>query len=167
MSITKTAKSKTAKCEVMTSLSQQKKPGLINPAISDEISAAIASKIIATTPAPEVVERIKTRLMQRVSAHSHTFVFANQGEWKTVSAGVQVKLLHKTTDTKSFLIKMAANTSIDAHTHVQDEESFVLEGEVWLEGVLCRAGDYHYAQAGSQHQQIRTTLGCTLLVRSI
>ena len=151
----------------MTNLKQQKNPKLIEPAISDEISAAIASKIIATTPAPEVAARIKTRLMQRVNNNSHTFVFANQGEWKTVAAGVEVKLLHKTADAKSFLIKMAANTIIEAHEHTQDEESFVLEGEVWLEGVLCHAGDYHYAQAGSQHQQIRTSQGCTLLVKSI
>ena len=151
----------------MTNLKQQKNPKLIEPAISDEISAAIASKIIATTPAPEVAARIKTRLMQRVNNNSHTFVFANQGEWKTVAAGVEVKLLHKTADAKSFLIKMAANTIIEAHEHTQDEESFVLEGEVWLEGVLCHSGDYHYAQAGSQHQQIRTTQGCTLLIRSL
>ncbi len=157
----------TNKSKSMTNLKQQKNPKLIEPAISDEISAAIASKIIATTPAPEVAARIKTRLMQRVNNNSHTFVFANQGEWKTVAAGVEVKLLHKTADAKSFLIKMAANTSIEAHEHTQDEESFVLEGEVWLEGVLCHAGDYHYAHAGSQHQQIRTSQGCTLLVKSI
>ena len=48
-----------------------KKDKQINePAISDEISAAIASKIIATTPAPEVAERIKTKLMNRVKSNA-------------------------------------------------------------------------------------------------
>lgn len=157
----------TNKSKSMTNLKQQKKLRLIEPAISDEISAAIASKIIATTPAPEVAARIKTRLMQRVNDSSHAFVFANQGQWKIIATGVEVKLLHKFADAKSFLIKMAANTSIDAHTHTQDEESYVLEGEVWLEGVLCHTGDYHCAQAGSQHQAIRTAQGCTLLVRTV
>lgn len=156
----------TSKVKPMTNTKQQKQTKLIEPAISDEISAAIASKIIATTPAPEVAARIKTRLMQRVQADSHAFVFANQGEWKAVSAGVEIKLLHKTADAKSFLIKMAANTSIDGHAHSQNEESFVLDGEVWLEGILCQTGDYHYAQAGSQHQKIHTKQGCTLLVTS-
>lgn len=137
------------------------------PVLSDEINAAIASKIMPTSPAPEVALRIKTKLMQRIQANTHQFVFAKQGEWKTVNDGVQVKLLHKSADTKSFLIKMAANASIAAHLHTQDEESYVIDGEVYLEGILCHAGDYHYALAGSGHQRIHTALGCTLLVKSV
>jgi anti-sigma factor ChrR (cupin superfamily) len=137
------------------------------PVLSDEINAAIASKITPTIPAPEVAMRIKTKLMQRVQAETHQFVFANQGEWKQVFEGVQIKLLRKEGAHKSFLMKMAANSSIPKHLHAHDEESFVLEGSVVLEGILCHAGDYHYAQAGSQHQTIETLQGCTLLVRSL
>ncbi|MGQ0442313.1 MAG: cupin domain-containing protein [Methylophilaceae bacterium] len=135
--------------------------------LNDEINAAIANRVMATTPAPEVAERIRARLMQRIQSKSVEFVFANQGEWRPIAHGVEVKLLHKIDKTKSFLIKMAANTSISAHIHSQDEESFVIDGEVWLEGILCHSGDYHYAQAGSQHEKIHTARGCTLLVRSI
>ena len=137
------------------------------PVLSDDINAAIASKIIATTPAPEVAARIKTRLMQRVNNNNHLFVFAHQGQWKTVQEGVQIKLLHKVGKNKSYLIKMAKNASISGHLHAQDEESFVVNGSVTIEGILCHEGDYHYAQAGSQHQAIRTAQGCTLLVRSL
>ena len=110
------------------------------PVLSDEINAAIASKIMPTTPAPEVAMRIKSKLMQRVQADTHQFVFAAQGEWKAVGDGVQIKLLHKAGEAKSFLIKMAANASIAAHVHTQDEESFVIDGEVYLEGIFvpCR-----------------------------
>jgi quercetin dioxygenase-like cupin family protein len=144
-----------------------KTPVPIVSVLSDEINAAIASKIIPTTPAPEVATRIKTKLMQAVQAEMHLFVFANQGEWKTVHEGVQIKLLHKVGETKSFLVKMAAHTSIPGHPHNHDEESFVLDGSVTLEGVLCHAGDYHYAQAGSRHQKIHTAQGCTLLIKSL
>ena len=137
------------------------------PVLSDEINAAIASKITPTTPAPEVAMRIKSKLMQRLQTDTHQFVFAKQGEWKTVHTGVQIKLLHKVGKTKSFLMKMAANASIAGHLHTQDEESFVLEGEVYIEGILCHQGDYHYAHAGSKHQTIQTTQGCTLLVRNL
>jgi quercetin dioxygenase-like cupin family protein len=136
-------------------------------ALSDEINVAIASKITPTIPAPEVAERIKKRLVSRVKSESHRFVFANQGEWKNIANGVEIKLLHKANEAKSFLIRMAANASIAEHEHTQDEESFVIDGEVWLEGILCRSGDYHYARAGSRHEKIHTTQGCTLLVRSI
>jgi quercetin dioxygenase-like cupin family protein len=137
------------------------------PVLNDEINAAIASKITPTIPAPEVAMRIKTKLMQRVQAETHQFVFASQGTWKTVFAGVQIKLLHKTAESKSFLMKLAENTSIPAHSHSHDEESFVVDGSVTIEGILCHAGDYHYAQAGSKHQTIQTSHGCTLLVRSL
>ena len=136
------------------------------PVLSDEINAAIASKITATTPAPEVALRIKSKLMQRLQADTHEFVFATQGKWKTVQEGVQIKLLHKTGNAKSFLMKMAINASIPGHLHAHDEESFVLEGDVTIEGILCTEGDYHYAYAGSQHQALKTAGGCTLLVKS-
>ena len=64
-------------------------------------------------------------------------------------------------------MKMAANTRIPAHAHLQDEESYVIEGSVELEGILCHAGDYHFAQAGSQHQAIYSQQGCLLLVKSL
>lgn len=135
--------------------------------LEDKINAKIAESVIATMPTDDLAVNIKARLMQRVESNSHAFVFANQGDWKTVAAGVEVKLLHSAGEAKSFIIKMAANASIAAHVHSLDEESFVLNGEVWLEGILCHAGDYHFAQAGSGHQQIRTETGCTLLVKTI
>ena len=132
-----------------------------------EINTKIAESIIATMPTPAISEHIKTRLMQRVAAASHTFIFANQGEWKSIAVGIELKLLHEAGKAKSFLIKMAANTSIVAHAHSQNEESFVIDGEVWLEGILCYAGDFHYAAAGSQHESIRSDKGCTLLVKTL
>lgn len=135
-------------------------------ALNDAVNAAIASKIIPTTPAPEVAARIKTKLMQRVQANRHEFVFAKQGKWKTLQDGIQIKLLRKVAGSKSFLLKMAANSSIAAHLHAQDEESFVLEGDITIEGIACTAGDYHYAHAGSKHQPLTTVAGCTLLIKS-
>jgi len=137
------------------------------PVLNEAINMAFASKIIATTPAPEIASRIKSKLMQRVKSQNHQFVFANQGEWKQVIEGVQIKLLRQEGEQKSFLLKMMANSSIPSHAHSKDEESFVIEGSVELEGILCHAGDYHFAQAGSHHQTIRSTQGCTLLVKSI
>lgn len=158
----------------MTKTNQPKKT-MINPqktkqasaaVLNDEVNAAIASKIIPTTPASDVAARIKTKLMQRAQANTHEFVFAAQGGWKTLQTGVQIKLLRKVGTSKSFLLKMAANTCIDAHLHAHDEESFVIEGDITIEGIACHAGDYHYAYAGSQHQVLKTLAGCTLLIKS-
>jgi anti-sigma factor ChrR (cupin superfamily) len=135
--------------------------------LNDDINAAIASNIIATTPAPDVASRIKSKLMHRVQEQAHRFVFANQGEWKIAFEGVCIKLLHQDGEHKSFLIKMAANSSIPSHAHTQNEESFVIEGSVELEGILCHVGDYHFAKMGSKHQAIKSSEGCVLLVKSM
>ncbi len=139
----------------------------MNRILSDEINGAIASSFLPTAPAPEVASRIKQKLMSRIKlgAGHHEFIFASQGEWKTIASGVEVKLLHKSETGQSLLIKLAANSSIPYHHHQCDEESFVVEGEVWLDGILCYPGDYHYATAGGHHKDIHTAKkGCVLLV---
>ena len=138
-----------------------------NSILDDDINASIASQLLPTSPAPEVASRIKLKLMGRIQAGAghHQFIFANQGEWKTIANGVEVKLLHKNESGKSLLIKMAANSTLPYHEHAQDEESFVVEGEVWLDGILCYPGDYHHASAGGYHRDTHTATGCMLLVR--
>lgn len=135
------------------------------PVLDKEITSAIAADILPTTPAPEVSSRIKSRLMSRIKSHDYFFQFNNENQWKQVAAGVEICLLHKTENARSFLVRMAANTSLEGHEHSQDEESYVIEGEVWLQGILCKAGDYHYARAGSTHEKLYTDKGCTLLVK--
>jgi len=136
--------------------------------LDDQMNAAIAASVLGIHPAPEVAARIKSKLMQRVetNAADHTFLFASQGKWKKMSEGVLIKILHKDPLSKSFLVRMAADTKIPSHLHQHDEESYVLEGEVLLEGILCRTGDFHMAKKGSRHQDIHTSKGCLLLVRS-
>lgn len=139
----------------------------LNAILDHDINVAIASSLLPTSPAPEVANRIKQKLMSSIQAGAghHQFIFANQGEWKTIATGVEVKLLHKSETGKSLLIKMAADSSLPHHEHEQDEESFVVEGQVWLDGILCYPGDYHHATAGGYHRDIHTKTGCILLVR--
>ena len=138
----------------------------IQSVLDEEITSAIAADILPTIPAPEVSARIKNRLLSRVKSNDYFFQFNNADQWKQIADGIEIRLLHKTDDARSFLVRMAANTSLECHEHSQNEESYVIEGEVWLQGILCHAGDYHYAKAGSQHEKIHTDKGCTLLVKS-
>jgi quercetin dioxygenase-like cupin family protein len=133
--------------------------------LDKEVISAIAADVLPTTPAPEVSARIKDRLLSRVKSQDYFFQFNNEDQWKQISAGIEIRLLHKRDDARSFLVRMAANTSLDEHAHSHNEESYVIEGEVWLQGILCHAGDYHYAKAGSRHEKIHTDKGCTLLVK--
>lgn len=134
-----------------------------------EVVGAIASDLLPTTPAPEVADRIKGKLFGRIKAadNNHRFVFAEQGDWKTIAKGVQAKVLSQEAGQRSVLVRMEADSILPAHQHTHDEEAIVLEGEVWLEGVLCHMGDYHYAYAGGTHQDIHTQQGCLLFIKSL
>ena len=133
-----------------------------------KITEKIATDLRPTIPAPEVADRMKATLLNRVksSETNQCFMFAEQGDWKTIANGVQVKMLRKEADSSSALIKMEPHSFLPAHDHVFDEEAIVLEGEVWLEDVLCGIGDYHLAYAGSAHRKIRTDKGCLLFIRN-
>ena len=118
-------------------------------------------------PAPQVKQAVKNRLMQRVAQNAKQFfVFAEQGDWQSIKPGIDIKLLNKAAGSKSFLLKLARDTTIPYHDHAYNEETFVLDGEVWLDGVHCAHGDYHFAGAGTYHKEIRTETGCTLLVKT-
>lgn len=138
------------------------------PVIENDILEEIAMGLVIQPPSIEAMSRMKRHLMNRVhvTKDAQHFVFAEQGQWKTIAQGVEIKLLQRHQAAKTFLLRLAEYAAIPYHTHDQDEESYVLEGEVWLDGVLCHQGDYHFAAAGTAHKDIHTTKGCTLLVRA-
>lgn len=116
----------------------------------------------------ETKNHIKTKLMQRVSQSrdAQFFVFSEQGLWKSIKHGIQIKILKSDAEAKSFLLKLEQNTVIPYHDHQKNEETFVVDGEVWLDGIHCKNGDYHFAGAGTFHKEIRTENGCTLLIKT-
>jgi hypothetical protein len=134
--------------------------------LSNELTSKIAASITPTTLEKVTLDHIKSKVMNRVNDNRYEFVFSNLLDWQPIAPGVEMKLLHKSTEKKSFMLKMSPNSSIAEHAHDLDEESFVLEGEVWLEGILCHPGDFHYAQAGSHHKSLHTEKGCILLVNN-
>lgn len=119
------------------------------------------------TPTQQVKQSVKNKLMQRIAqSDKQFFVFAEQGDWKAIKPGIEIKVLNKAADSKSFLLKLGRDTTLPYHDHMHNEETFVLDGEVWLDGVHCAHGDYHFAGAGTFHKEIRTETGCTLLVKT-
>jgi len=121
------------------------------------------------TPSAEAKSRMKEQLFKKIEAsldEGKFFVFADKGNWIKAMSGVEVKMLHETSTAKSYLVRLSANAEIPRHSHSHNEESFVIEGEVVLDGTLCRKGDYHFAAAGTMHRIIRSEMGCTLLVKT-
>jgi len=137
--------------------------------LDDDLATLLSLSAPAISPAADAKTRMKEKLFKKVEDafnEGKFFIFANMGNWVNAMPGVEVKMLHETPGTKSYLVKLSAHAEIPGHDHTCNEESFVIEGEVMLDGTLCRQGDYHFAAAGSQHRAIRSDLGCTLLVKT-
>ena len=51
-----------------------------------------------------------------------------------------------------------------AHRHSGPEECYVIRGSLVVEGQLLRAGDFHHAEADSDHGEIHTDEGVEVLL---
>ncbi len=64
----------------------------------------------------------------------------------------------------TFFIRAQAGAEFPAHEHDDDEESYVLSGDLSFDDLVLNAGDYHLARPGVRHPVGRTKGGCMLLV---
>ena len=142
---------------------KNKKMEALDPALIEAL-AALATPV---EPGMEATVRMREKLFQRVHAPlpDYLFVHSHQGEWVTLLKGVEMKLLRQDEASRSYLVRMAPRSRIPPHEHALDEESLVLEGEVTLNGVLCKAGDFHLAPRGRPHDWVRSETGCLLYIR--
>jgi anti-sigma factor ChrR (cupin superfamily) len=137
------------------------------PALDPDILDALADASPAVAPDAGTAARIREKLFQRVHAPTREFVFvhSHQGEWVRLLRGVEIKLLREDAGSRSYLLRMAPGARVPPHAHPIDEECIVLEGDATINGVLCRAGDYHLAPQDMPHQWLSSEAGCVLFIR--
>ncbi len=115
-------------------------------------------------PAPE----LKRRLLDQIDAEPSGYVFtlANEGQWQQIDAGVSAKTLYLDAARQrvTALVRMAAGSRYDDRRHTQAEEILILEGSCYCGGRLLRKGDYHRAEAGTIHLDMRSDEGSLMLV---
>ena len=113
-------------------------------------AAAISPILAALTPFTTV---------HQIAASSHA--------WENLCGGGVARLvLIDTPNTFAWLFRLAPGATIPAHVHEADEECIVLDGEARLGDLHLKAGDFHFAPAGSAHGIIRSAQGCTLYLRT-
>jgi quercetin dioxygenase-like cupin family protein len=104
----------------------------------------------------------------RPSAHGLTFVKASEGTWHNIAPGVVAKVLSYDSISRraTSLVRIAPGISYAPHRHATAEELFVLEGGCFCGGRELKVGDYHRAEAGTEHHDTSSDDGCLLLVIS-
>lgn len=131
-------------------------------------AARLAMALEPIPPETDRAAEMRARILGRVQADSvpdpHLTVRSYERRWHNVSPGIDMKMLRRSTDTASYLLRMAAGMRVPAHDHPTDEECLVLEGDVWLGSTHAFAGDYHLARRGIPHGEIHTETGCLLFL---
>jgi anti-sigma factor ChrR (cupin superfamily) len=118
----------------------------------------------AEMPAPVVRERI---LGTAALPGQFVSLRASEGKWLPLGVpGITVRVLH--VDTRRHTIMLHARVETGAvypgHHHRGPEVSYVLSGEVIIQGQHFGAGDFHYAAAESDHGPIVCERACEILL---
>ncbi|MCC6139608.1 MAG: cupin domain-containing protein [Nitrospira sp.] len=96
------------------------------------------------------------------------FIKAVEGDWREIAPGVAAKALAFDTVSRraTALLRFAPGTRYPPHRHAEVEELYVLQGGCSIAGREMGVGDYHRADAGTEHHETSTAEGCVLLVIS-
>ena len=121
------------------------------------------------TPPAELWSRIARALDQQASAPPFHTVRLDDGEWMPIRPGIERKLLYRdpTTGTGSYLFRMQPGAMIEGHHHPGAEECLVLEGDLTIGELHLNAGDYHVAEEGAIHPDLRSHGGAVMFVRGV
>ena len=127
----------------------------------DTTTALAASTAMRPSPA------VRDRLMASLASPSNYTVAAGDGQWaESGLPGIRIKIL--AVDHQRGLVTMLLRgdpgARYPAHHHSAPEECYVIRGSVTIGGRLLHAGDFHHADAGSDHGEITTMEGAEVLL---
>jgi anti-sigma factor ChrR (cupin superfamily) len=91
---------------------------------------------------------------------------ASEGDWRQIAPGVERKTLHRAQGRVTYLIRAQAGARLPGHEHDDEEELFLLEGDLSMGALTLQPGDFHLARRGIHHPTATTARGCMLLVRA-
>jgi quercetin dioxygenase-like cupin family protein len=156
--------------------------------LSDDVVRELAGALAPAELSAERREALRARVLQRaVNEDAATATSAGnehaapagpppdtetiRGEdiaWRQAWPKVWVKVLKYDleSDFQITLMKFEPGGCIPAHPHRQNEECYVLEGEVSVGSHRVRAGDFHIARAGALHPDLTSSSGALVILRS-
>ena len=109
----------------------------------------------------------RDRLMQRIERSQVYSVLADQGMWQPGPvSGTRVKILSldRVKDSATLLMRVEPGARYPAHHHTSGEDCYVISGEIIIQGQRLHAGDFHRADAGSDHGALASDTGADVLL---
>ena len=89
-----------------------------------------------------------------------------EGTWTELSPGLKIKIMNRieALNRQTFLAWLQPGAEYIDHDHDQDEEIYMIEGDLIIGELVLKAGDFHVARQGRHHPVHRTKTGCLCLI---
>ena len=143
----------------------------VDEIVFDEVIALALARAadMGEVPRPEVKIRLMSRLNEAAPSPPPGFSFrlAHDQDWLPHPVpGIRMKVLalNRQQGYATLLLDVAPGTTFPAHHHSGAEECYVISGSLVACGRRITAGDFHHADAGSDHGELRTDEGCRVLL---
>lgn len=146
-----------------------------DPAFKARVSAwedGLAPLALATphfAPPTGVFAKIEARLDARARFERLAKTLREpEGDWIHVAAGMRIKVLEQFPEMKRqiILLEGAPGAVHAAHNLEQDEEIYVISGDLVVDEIEYGPGDLHVSRKGAPHPDMTTRFGCRCLVAS-
>lgn len=134
-----------------------------------EVLLAELGSLNDMAPRPEVRERLMVQVRADVTTPPAGFVFsmASRDQWLPHPVpGIRMRVLamNRASGYATLLLDVSPGTRFPAHHHTGAEECYVLSGTVYTLGRRMDAGDFLHADAGTDHGELWTDVGCQVLL---
>ena len=135
---------------------------------SPDLKARILQKIAATTP-PVPPPAVASRSSPAATPAPAGFlnIRKQEGGWLPLPySGIRVKLLSldRARNYAMIYAEIDPGVTYPEHHHSAGEEMYILTGDLMVNGELLEAGDFHHAEADTDHVAISSPHGCTALM---
>ena len=132
--------------------------------------ASLYDVVVALGSSVEQVDppaRVREAVIAATRAPGRYTLLAGDRQWlDTPLPGIQSKVLSvdRARGVVTMLIRASAGAVYPSHRHSGPEECYVIRGSVVIDGRILSAGDFHHADAESEHGEITTTEGAEVLI---
>jgi anti-sigma factor ChrR (cupin superfamily) len=132
----------------------------------------VARAVPQVNPPPALKQKILERLRSQAVAGQVEvpvglrFLAGSETGWKSLPIpGAYIKLLSLQADRGYAVLlgKLEPGVRYPAHTNAGPEDFYILTGDLHVGSQALGPGDFHHADAGSQHTENYSVAGCTLL----
>ena len=91
---------------------------------------------------------------------------AGSGVWVQAGPGLKIKILNEIAAVRrqTFMAWLEPGAEYADHDHDQDEEIYMIEGDLIIGDLVLKAGDFHVARVGKHHPTHRTKTGCICII---